>query len=116
MRNLTNHKAIAVAVLDALLDAGYLVSLCEPAWAGGETWLPRTNDRATLLDHLDAADTVNLKAWERYTTDEGAKRVRVIGEVALNFMNDAYEMVDDYTSNLDDVLAKPLALSRTFVV
>ena len=89
---------IARRVVTALLEAGYLLSV----WNGEETTVKHGNDRAVLISALMTTDEDRILVYHTDCMEYGS-----IGWVYLVYGNDGWDVVSDYTTNLEDVL-KPV--------
>lgn len=95
--NQTIEKAIAKATIKALLDAGYVISVDD----GEEITVKRSIGSIKILNAM-------------FTTDEDILHVEMPGTlvesgwVKFIYGNDGYDVISDYTTNLEEML-KPVS-------
>lgn len=95
------ERDIVGRVVDALLAAGYLLSVDN---GGDEDEIEPTTDRAAVLGAMFATDEEWLNVW-MHRPHAGQRHLRPHGEVYLVYGNDGgHGVVNDYTGNLDGVL------------
>lgn len=103
------EQEIAAMTVDALLAAGYLLNVRN----GGDTpeLSAPTTDRQAVLDIMFATDDeflVTFKPGRDLTIDD-----RPDGWVRFVYGNDGYDLISDYTTNLEAVLAPVNAFTHT---
>jgi hypothetical protein len=91
MRQIVEHE-IAEAVVDALLGAGYRLST---DYGDGESKV--TSDRAQILKDLFQGDDDRLYAH---------KGGKYFGWVYLVYGNDGWDVISDYTTNLESLIGE----------
>lgn len=101
---MTNYEkqchAIMRAVIRGLIDAGYSLSVDN----GEEVTEPSTKERE-VFDAMWQTDEDTLFAFRN------GKRA---GWVSLVYGNEAYELIANWTTNLDDALAKAIAKAESY--
>lgn len=98
---------IATMTVDALLAAGYRLNVNN---GGHEDELPlSTADRQVVLDAMFQTDCEHLKAFKM---PNGVER-RCTGWVFFVYGNGGYDVISDYTTNLEAVLAPVNAFTET---
>lgn len=101
LRRCRVEERITRATLRVLLDApeGYTLSVFD-----GEAETPKTRDFAVLAGAMHLTDEDYINVWTR------AKEPK--GWVRFVYGNDGYDVICDYTTNLEEVLAPVLALAE----
>lgn len=83
------ERRIALAVVEAALHAGYLISV-----DNGEDETLRSAHKSAILNAMFLTDEDRLYIWN------GTER---LGWVYLVYGNDGWDVINDYTTNLDDL-------------
>ena len=94
------EKEIVEKAACCLIEAGYLVEVFD----GEEVAQPATTDMEQIKAALYTTDEDYLRA-----VDGKGKRV---GWVRMIYGNDGWDVISDYTTNLEDVLQEATALSE----
>jgi hypothetical protein len=99
------ERKIVLRTIDTLLKAGYYLRTDEhddprPAQP--------TNDRAAIVHEIMEVDDEFLAVFESSTDDLPFAWVRFV------YGNDGYDVICDYTTNLDPVLVPVLAFAEAF--
>lgn len=98
------ERRIGVATVKALLDAGYELNVNN---GGDDHELPHfTRDRAAILNAMMQTDTENLIAR---ATREGQRS----GWVMFVYGNDGWDVISDYLSALEPVMAPVMAYAAS---
>lgn len=96
------ERKIVEAIVRALLDAGLGISIDN----GGETFeLTNSKNALEIRRHLFLADEDYIHA---------VKNGQHIGWVYLVYGNDGWDVISDYTVNLESYLKKPLELAEKY--
>lgn len=101
------ERAIVRRVVRDLLDAGFELGTD----AEGEDEKPRTTKQAQILPRLMQVDDEHLLIFKPGRTDNDP---RPDSWVRFVYGNDGYDVISDYTTDLDDVLKGSLALSDEY--
>lgn len=97
------ERRIVTRTVDALLAAGFYLNIDN---GGGSPELSHdTQDRALLLKNLGATDDEFLLVSDGANTSHGWVR--------FVYGNDGYDVISDYTTNLESVLAPVNAYADT---
>lgn len=90
------ERIIAGKVIDALLAADFIIAIDN----GGEVFeVDYTSDRAKLLANLGQTDEEHLYVKRVFSLDKDAGWVRFV------YGNDGWDVISDYTTNLETILA-----------
>lgn len=102
-RRMKVEADIVGRVVDAMRGAGFALRVND-----GESMRPEkpTTDRAAIVAELIETDDDLLEIFE-VIPPGGAKPYRRIGWVRFVYGNDGYDVVSDYTTNLEQLL-KPI--------
>lgn len=98
-QRLAVEQDIVTKLVDALLKAGYVLRVND----GEDSYPEATQDRATVLEQLGEVDDEHIEVGTPVTSGK-PKRV---GWIRLVYGNDGYDVISDYTTNLEEVL-KPI--------
>jgi hypothetical protein len=90
------ERDIATATIKGLLDAGYNVSVFD----GEETTVKRSTDAALILAAMFTTDEDYLYAGCAKTCHEDRRH----GWVRFIYGNDGWDVINDYTVNLEQAL------------
>jgi hypothetical protein len=93
------ENEICTAVVDALLAAGFAIAVDN----GDEESKP-TTDRAAILEGMFQTDQEHLYAY--------AGNGKFFGWVFLEYGNDGYDVISDYTVNLDSLIGQGTAVDK----
>lgn len=97
------ERGIAREIFRNLLGAGYAVSV----WNGEDYAQAPTLNRDKLLAALAQTDGDDIEVYE---FDKKTKRlIKIVGYVTLIWGNDPFELIADYSTNLEEILAPALA-------
>lgn len=96
------ERGICREIFRNLLDAGFAVAV----WNGEDYAQAPTLSRDKLLAALAQTDGDDI---EVYSFDKQAKTVESAGYVTLVWGNDPCELIADYSTNLEEILAPALA-------
>lgn len=88
---------IVTKAIDCLLKAGYALRVND----GEVTTTPRTTDRDVLLKAIQTTDEDYLYVYKSVAAEPK------IGWVRLTYGNDGWDVISDYTTNLEEAL-KPV--------
>ncbi len=102
-RRIAIERRIVKKTIDDLLAAGF-----ELAVHDGEEWHERTTDRAKLIDAIMNTDEDRLFV---YRADGPKGRRDWFGWVFFVYGNDGWDVMSDYTVNLEDTLKPVNALA-----
>lgn len=95
------ERKIATAAIDGLLAAGFTISVND----GDETTLEHSVDKAAILGAM-------------FTTDEdlliACRHKRGIGWVKFIYGNDGWDVISDYTTNLETPLGMAHKIAREY--
>lgn len=98
------RQAIEIEILTAVVDEALRQGFSISVYDGGEHFTA-TTDRATLLDQL-------------FNTDEDViflyQNNEQIGWVKFVYGNDGWDVVSDYTTNLESIMGPANALSEKY--
>lgn len=86
------ERIIASRIIRAMLDTGFAIDVED----GEETTLERSTDHDSIIEHLFTTDMDYIHAVK-----DGRRR----GWVQLVYGNDGFDVICDYTVNLEDMLA-----------
>jgi hypothetical protein len=106
-------KIVRHFVRDALA-AGYVLSVSLEQGHDVEDMLLGSNDEAKIMEAALAGDSSHIfvhKADEPFVED-GA--VNCVGWVLLVFGNDGYDVISDYTTNLDKLILDTIELAEQY--
>lgn len=105
-QRLVVEQEIAAMTVDALLAAGYLLNVNN---GGQDDELKPTTDRQAVLDAMFQTDLEHLKVWN------AGDRIKegCTGWVFFVYGNSGYDVISDYTTNLEAVLAPVNAFTNT---
>lgn len=95
------EKEICTAVVDALLAAGYAISVDN---GGDEPEVVSSADRAVILAGMFATDDERLYAEKPAGTH--------FGWVYFVYGNDGYDVMSDYTVNLESVVGEGTSVDK----
>lgn len=98
-RRIRVEDAIARAVVVDLLNAGYAVSVDN---GGDEFEIACSRDADAIMAEMNATDSEHL--YVHALIDGKYDKKRSCGWVFLVYGNDGWDVVNDYTTNLEDVL------------
>jgi hypothetical protein len=104
-RRVAVEKRIVKHTVKSLLAAGF-----ELAVHDGEEWHERTTDTAKLHKALMETDEDRLFV---YKADGHKGRRDWFGWVFFVYGNDGYDVISDYTTNLEDALAETNKLAES---
>lgn len=90
------ERKIAAAVIDGALAAGYSITVFD----GEDETVKRSKDKDEILKAMYTTDEDYLFIYEAPAPD------KKIGWVRFVYGNDGYDVVNDYTTNLDSMMAK----------
>lgn len=99
------ERKIARATIKALLNAGFTLGVND----GEETVLRRCTDPKTILAAMFSTDEDYLLVYEGAAA--GGKKPPQIGGVRFIYGNDGWDVISDYTLNLEEALKPVCALS-----
>lgn len=99
------ERAIIAAAIKGLLEANYKISVFD----GEETVLTATSDSAAILGALFATDEELLIVH----SDSNGKPFP-FGSVQLIYGNDGYDVIADYTTNLEAALTAAIKLGEKY--
>lgn len=97
-QRLAVEQDIVIRVIDAMLAAGY--SLQTDILGGDARPAQPTKDRDSILSEMMAVDDEFLGVFDDDPEDD-----RPIGWVRFVYGNDGWDVVSDYTTNLESILA-----------
>lgn len=93
------ERDIVTKLVDALLAKGYVLHVND----GERSYPGTTADRATVLEQLGEVDDEHIEV----ATPNVEGKPKRVGWVRLVYGNDGWDVISDYTMNLEDVL-KPV--------
>ena len=94
------ERKIVKALVKAALDAGYFCGVHD----GEQLTLKHCDNISTIMEHLFTTDEDCLRIYDKNTT--------VIGWVRLVYGNDGWDVICDYTTNLEPLMAEPNKISE----
>lgn len=97
------EKLIVEQAIDELLEQGFWLSVND-----GEEESEITNDRAKVIDAIMNTDNDYLNVHQCSNPPQES----IIGWVSFVYGNDGYDVMSDYTTNLEDHLKKTQALAN----
>lgn len=99
------ERAIVERVVDALIAANYRVAVSLERGYDLDEMLMGSRDRDAIIDAATAGDECHIFAQpaKGKLIDKG--RVVSDGWIYLVFGNDGYDLISDYTTNLESLLA-----------
>lgn len=109
------ERKIATKLVKALLDAGYALATDE----GEHHFYGESNptrDHQTVLDALMTTDEEHLGVFDAEEATGQLRVARPFGWVYLVYGNDGWDVISDYTVNLEDVLKSVNDYADTFAV
>lgn len=95
------ERKIAIATIKDLLNSGHSISVND----GEEVTLERSTDQTDILDAMFTTD-------EDYLIAHKDGELTSIGWVRFIYGNDGWDVVNDYTTNLEHHLATSLNLAE----
>ncbi len=101
MTNRAHEHQIMRATIKALLDDGYHLSV----WDGEEYAIERSQDADKVFAELQATDMETLEAYENGEY--------IAGSVLFVYGNDGWDVICDYSTSLETVLAPVMTLGDT---
>lgn len=107
-QRLVVEQEIAAMTVDALLAAGYLLNVNN---GGQDDELKPTTDRQAVLDAMFATDDEFLTVYTNH--HPALAKTRSLGWVHFVYGNSGYDVISDYTTNLEAVLAPVNAFTNT---
>ena len=104
------EREIVIKTVDVLLAAGY--ALATNQGDGPDCNVPKvpTRDRETILKELMEVDDEFLGVFDKDSNDE--YHSMPFGWVRFVYGNDGYDVISDYTVNLEEVLGPVNKLAR----
>ena len=98
------RQAVEIEILTAVLDEALRQGLSISVYDGGEHFAA-TTDRPTLLDQLFNTDEDVIFVYQ------GTEQ---IGWVKFVYGNDGWDVVSDYTTNLESIMGPADVLSKKY--
>lgn len=95
------EREVIAALIDDALAEGYSLSVYD----GGAVPLKKSTDKAAILDALFSVDD------EYLIVHRGA---RWVGQIQLVHGNDGYDVIADYTPNLDHIMVGADKISEKY--
>lgn len=96
------ERLIVKQCISDLLESGYVIGVND----GEETVLGRSKDAAAIFEAMDTTDEDYLLVYP------AGKESRHCGWVRFIYGNDGPDVMNDYTTNLEQVLTKTFALIK----
>lgn len=97
------EREIVTMIIDDALAAGYEIAVDN----GGDGFEYRGTDKARITDHTFAADDARL-----YLFRPGEKKS--VGWVYCVYGNDGWDVISDYTTNLEKLLEGAFTVSKKY--
>jgi len=101
------ERRIVTQVIESALAAGYQLSVDD----GEEITVKRSIDKEKVLTAMFTTDEDRL--WFHKPEDKGTVDAR-FGWVYFIYGNDGYDVVNDYTTNLEEVMKEANALADKY--
>lgn len=98
------EQDIVTRTVDALLAAGYALTTDEGDHRFYGPCAP-SRDRATILSTLREVDDEHLGVFDSAEANVTPLIVQPLGWVRFVYGNDGYDVISDYTTNLEEVLS-----------
>lgn len=94
------EKKIAKAIIKTMRKAGYSISIFE----GEDYSIRRSKNKADILEAMFSTDEDRIDLYKKDALDGTVKRH---GWIMMIYGNDGYDVVNDYTTNLEELM-KPI--------
>ncbi len=114
MRQEVERKIVGQFVKDALA-AGHRLAVSLERGYDLDEMLNGSRDEAAIMEHAFSGDEAHIfvQPAEGATIDKNDQVVS-IGWVYVVFGNDGYDVISDYTTNLEPLMAKANAISKEY--
>ena len=103
------EAAITKLVIQLLIDQSYKLSVHD-----GDDEGKITNDKQSLFEDCMGLDEAHLYVYPPSAVKKKGADAKAIGWVYLVYGNDGYDLISDYTTNLDDALKAAFTFAESF--
>lgn len=101
------ERAIAKAVVQAFLDAHFVLSVDNGGNEPGEFEITKSSDKAAILAAMFLTDDEYLMVHDPTTTGS-----QVIGWVRFVYGNDGWDVISDYDTNMEPYIGEGTEVQR----
>ena len=99
------EREIAASAVDALIRAGYAISVDNGDNSEGKYEIEKSRDRAAIASSMFQTDEEYVIAVDKHTG-------KLQGYIFFVYGNDGWDVISDYTVNLDKIIGVGTATQR----